>query len=163
GRRFPDKEWVPLPKYSANTGDRVLVGKFLYDLPWNSPDRNRLNVVVFKYPLEPQKKYTPMNYIKRLIGLPEETIAIYYGKSYVLRPEKGLRYDDANVPPLDRWRYDNMHINDLRARERWDRGEFKILRRPPEVVMAQRRIVYDNDHPIQAADYLRGVVPPRWS
>ena len=37
----------------------------------------RDDVVVFKYPDEPQKNYTPMNYIKRLIGLPGETIAIY--------------------------------------------------------------------------------------
>src|SRR5581483_6396056 len=78
GRRVETVEWVPLPEYSANTGDRVLVGKFLYDLPWNSPDRHRLNVVVFKYPEHPQKDHTPMNYIKRLIGLPGETIAIYY-------------------------------------------------------------------------------------
>jgi len=102
GRRVRGIAWVPLPQYSANTGDRVLVGKFLYDLPWNSPEKNRLNVVVFKYPERPQKDYTPMNYIKRLIGLPGETIAIYYGKIYVLSPEKGLRFDDSGVPPLER-------------------------------------------------------------
>jgi signal peptidase I len=156
GRR--EQVEVPdLDRFPPHTGDRVLVGKFLYDLPWTDPEKHRLNVVVFKYPREPQKGYTPMNYIKRLIGLPEETIAIYYGKIYVLDPKKGLRFDDSDVPPLDRWQYPNMHVNDPRAKERWDKGEFAILRRPPEVVMAMRRIVYDNDHPASdLKDY------PRW-
>src|SRR5262245_26834498 len=57
---------------ASRTGDRVLVAKFIYDLLGKQP--KRLDVVVFKYPKEPQKNYTPMNYIKRLIGLPEETI-----------------------------------------------------------------------------------------
>ena len=52
-------------------------------------------MVVFKYPEEPiGKDFTPMNYIKRLIGLPEETIGIFYGKIYVLSPDKGLRFND---------------------------------------------------------------------
>src|SRR5262249_23224121 len=72
-------------------------------------------------------------------------------------------FDDSDVPSLDRWQYRYMHVDDPRARERWDRKEFEILRKPPEVVMAQRRIVYDNDHPIQVPDYLKGVVPARWS
>jgi signal peptidase I len=163
GRRMESVEWVPLPQYSSNTGDRVLVGKFLYDLPWNSPDKHRLNVVVFKYPVEPQKKYTPMNYIKRLIGLPGETIAIYYGKLYVLPPEAGLRFDDSGVPPLERWRYENMHVSDPQAIDRFKRGEFHILRKPPEVLLAQRRIVYDADHPVQVPDFLKALVPARWS
>jgi signal peptidase I len=154
-RRVTRVVWVPTQK--SETGDRVLVGKFLYDLPWNSPEKNRLNVVVFKYPERPQKDYTPMNYIKRLIGLPGETIGIYYGKLYILPPDKGLRFDDSDVPELDRWQYRYMHVDDPRAKERWDKGEFGILRKPPDVVMAERRIVYDNDHP---ASDLKNF--PRW-
>jgi signal peptidase I len=149
-------QWVPTLK--AETGDRVLVGKFLYDLPWNSPEKHRLNVVVFKYPERPQKDYTPMNYIKRLIGLPGETIGIYYGKIFVLSPDKGLRYDDSAVPETDRWQYRYMHVDDPRAHDRWDKGEFGILRNPPEVVLAKRRIVYDNSHP--ASDLKDS---PRWT
>src|SRR5205807_2389436 len=69
------------PKWQ--TGDRVLVGKYFYDLGvegLNSPQRYQ--VVVFKYPKQPQKDYTPLNYIKRMIGLPGETIAIHYGNLY---------------------------------------------------------------------------------
>src|SRR5207248_8209657 len=125
---------------SWHTGDRVLVAKFLYDLNVLGMDTpKRHDVVVFKYPMEPQKGYTPMNYIKRLIGLPGETIAIYYGKLYVLRPERGLRFDDSDVPVLDRWQYRCMHVDDPRAHERWPK-EFEILRRPPEVVLAEHRI-----------------------
>src|SRR5215472_9201180 len=54
-----------------HTGDRVLVAKSVYDLkllPGDKPKRR--DVVVFKYPKEPQRAFTPMNYIKRLIGLP---------------------------------------------------------------------------------------------
>jgi signal peptidase I len=151
-----EKVEVPdLEKYNYHTGDRVLVGKFLYDLPWGSAEKHRLNVVVFKYPKEPQKGYTPMNYIKRLIGLPGETIGIYYGKIYILPPESGLSFDDSNVPELDRWQYEYMHVDAPQAIERWK--EFHILRKPPDVVLAQRRIVYDFDHP---AEDLKNW--PRW-
>jgi Signal peptidase, peptidase S26 len=103
-----------------------------------------------------KKDFTPTNYIKRLIGLPEETIAISYGKLYVLSPDKGLRFPDPGTDPKNLWKPEHMHISDEAALERWKRNEFQILRKPPEVIMAMRRIVYDNDHP--ATD----VTIPRW-
>jgi signal peptidase I len=100
------------PKFerpSPSTGDRVLVADFLYDLPGGGP--KRLDVVVFKYPGDssrdpfsggypvsgPQKQQSAMNYIKRLIGRPGETIGIWYGKLYYLpgdqlSPEKRSEY-----------------------------------------------------------------------
>src|SRR5207249_4703462 len=63
---------------SWHTGDRVLVAKSVYDLkilPGDKPKRR--DVVVFKFPKEPQRAFTPMNYIKRLIGLSGETVAIH--------------------------------------------------------------------------------------
>jgi signal peptidase I len=79
---------------SCSTGDRVLVAKSLYDTGLLPP--RRLDVVVFRYPKYPQSNYVATNYIKRLIGLPGETIGIYYGKLYVLpAPEGGEpRYQD---------------------------------------------------------------------
>jgi signal peptidase I len=54
-------------------GDRILVMKFPYDLPMlpgaGRPDR--WDVVVFKYPEKPE-----VNYIKRLVGLPDEDLRI---------------------------------------------------------------------------------------
>ncbi len=86
-----------------NSGDKVLVAKFLYDMLNRLP--NRLDVVVFKFPGDAQnerwpssgphnKNYVPLNYIKRLIGLPGETIAICGGKIYVLSAEAGPHYPE---------------------------------------------------------------------
>jgi signal peptidase I len=59
-------------------GDRILVLKYLYLFQ----DPSRWDVVVFKAPVE-QKKYDfGQNYIKRLIGRPNETIAIVDGDIY---------------------------------------------------------------------------------
>jgi len=153
---------------SWGSGDRVLVSKFPYDK--HHLDRlgrpDRFNVVVFKYPKEPQKGYVPMNYIKRLIGLPGETIAIYNGDLYVFDEEKfpgELKYDPANHArperPEDFWQIDYTYSNDAAAVSAFNNGKFKILRKPPEIMLAMRRLVYDNDH--QPADLI-GKAPPRW-
>jgi signal peptidase I len=63
-----------------SSGDRVLVGKFLYDTNVVPPER--YDVVVFKYPAAPVEKGTPKNYIKRLLGLPGELIAIFFGQLF---------------------------------------------------------------------------------
>jgi hypothetical protein len=54
----------PVDQTSYN-GDRILVNKFAYE--FNEP--KRWDVIVFKFPHQAQE-----NYIKRLIGLPEEKI-----------------------------------------------------------------------------------------
>lgn len=54
-------------------GDRILVNKFPYELG----DPDRWDVFVFKYPEKPGT-----NYIKRLVGLPGETIRIHGGDVY---------------------------------------------------------------------------------
>ncbi len=74
------------------SGDRIVVNKFAYQF-W---EPERWDVIVFKYPGNPKQ-----NYIKRLIGLPGETIQIYGGDVYrvvdgkrqILRkPAKKLRH-----------------------------------------------------------------------
>ncbi|MEX2288112.1 MAG: signal peptidase I, partial [Planctomycetaceae bacterium] len=85
-------------------GDRILVNKFPYELG----DPQRWNVVVFKYPEHPET-----NYIKRLIGLPGETIEIRRGDVY-RRHEDGqwklMRKDDPNKQKeLQILVYDNDH------------------------------------------------------
>ena len=64
-------------------GDRILVMMFPYDLPFlpGSSPPERWDVVVFRYPEEPE-----ISYIKRLVGLPGETIRITHGDIYVKRP-----------------------------------------------------------------------------
>jgi signal peptidase I len=162
---FPNSEKIDDPGW--NSGDRVLVAKFVYDLLGKAPDR--LDVVVFKYPGDhnfpatgPHKNHVPMNYIKRLIGLPGETIAIRGGKLYALDSEKGLHYDDYEKAKHDPdlmatlWQKDYMHCNDDEAIQRFKQGEFQIIRKSPDNILSMMRLVYDNDHPSTKN------LPPRW-
>ena len=57
-------------------GDRILVMKFPYDMPFlpGSSPPERWDVVVFRYPEDPE-----ISYIKRLIGLPGEEVRIWFG------------------------------------------------------------------------------------
>jgi signal peptidase I len=147
------------------TGDRVLVDKSLYDL---LEEPGRFDVVVFKYPEKPQKDQVPMNYIKRLVGQPGETIAIYGGDLY---RTTDLRYPH-RTPPSDpeelrQAKYDNdpdaqklfTEQLDLQFARKVENQGFEIVRKSPEKMLALRRIVNDND--FQATD-LRDH-PHRWS
>ena len=64
---------------STYPGDRILVNKYIYA----SQDPDRWDVVVFKFPGNGE-----MNYIKRLVGLPNETLQIYQGDIFT-RPAQG--------------------------------------------------------------------------
>ena len=58
------------PRVPLYSGDRILVLKFLYDFE----EPRRWDVIVFRNPNEPSQ-----NYIKRLVGLPGETLEIVRG------------------------------------------------------------------------------------
>ncbi len=150
-RQIDDPGW--------NSGDRVLVAKFVYDLLNKNPDR--LDVVVFKYPggsdfpqSGPHKNHVPMNYIKRLIGLPGETIGIRCGDLFYLSPDKGPQYDEYAKAKLDPdlmgtlWQKEHMHIDD--AADLLRKGQFQIIRKNPEKILSMMRLVFDNDHPSHA-------------
>lgn len=59
------------------SGDRIWVSK----VPYQFSDPRRFDVIVFRYPLEAETYY-----IKRLAGLPGETIKIFHGDLFVKRP-----------------------------------------------------------------------------
>lgn len=172
-------------KVDWRSGDRVLVGKFL-----GVDDRN--HVVVFKFPDAPQTGQVAQNYIKRLVGLPGETIAIYNGDLYVTR---SLAYDPGEKdeagqplyprPPrdLDLWRapysdqyhrrwaggdYRYAHAQaalDLFQKSQaagfTDPAGFQVVRKPDDLVMTMRRLVYDNDR--QSKKLAQEGAPPRWA
>ncbi len=79
------------PNDHSFSGDRIIVGKFCYDL--GQPER--WDVIVFKYPGN-----AVQNYIKRLIGLPGERVRLAGGNIYTRgldEPEDALRI--ARKPP----------------------------------------------------------------
>jgi signal peptidase I len=71
------------------SGDRIIVNKFAYELH----DPRRWEVIVFKFPGEAKQ-----NYIKRLIGLPNETIKIEGGNIYV-KAKDATEFTIARKPP----------------------------------------------------------------
>lgn len=154
----PESREVPDPGW--NSGDRVLVAKFVYDLLNKNPDR--LDVVVFKYPGDsnfpstgPHRNHVPMNYIKRCVGEPGETIAISGGDVYYLSAEEGPHYDDYAKAQHDPemmatlWQKQYMHIDDEKATGLFKQGRFQIIRKNPENILSMMRLVFDNDHPSQ--------------
>ncbi len=96
-------------------GDRILVLKALFDAPQWVPaslrEPKRWDVVVFKFPEDPQ-----VNYIKRLVVLPNEELKIRYGNIYTrLTGENEFRI--ARKPPhkqkvMRMLVYDNNHQPD---------------------------------------------------
>lgn len=83
--RCPNCEYRLSPeenqKEQVYSGDRILVNKFLYD--FNAPQR--WDVIVFKYPEDAKT-----NYIKRLIGLPGEQLAIRNGDIHTTKLVNGV-------------------------------------------------------------------------
>ncbi len=100
--------------YPSFTGDRILVGKF----PYQFSDPERWDVAVFRYP-----GGATTNYIKRIVGLPRETIRIRHGDLWVKSdgsdefsiarkaPEKIL----AVLQPV----YDNDHVLPKNIQQGW--------------------------------------------
>lgn len=88
-------------------GDRILVNKYVLD--FQKPER--WDVVVFKFPGDANT-----NYIKRLVGLPNESVRVYHGDLFI-----GRNDEDAQV----------AHV---------------IERKPADKVLAVRELVHDTDH-----------------
>ena len=86
-------------------GDRILVGKFVYEFG----EPQRWDVIVFKYPGD-----TKVNYIKRLVGLPGEEVQIRNGDIFV-RPagtDEPFRIarKGGKILPMLQLVHDNAHI-----------------------------------------------------
>lgn len=112
----------PQPSYS---GDRIIVNKFAYQIG----DPKRWDVIVFYYPEEAHD-----NFIKRLAGLPNETLRIRFGDVWTR--------NDKNAPG----------DNDAP-------GEFQIARKPPDKLLTMLQMVFDNDYMPSIAKY---GWPVRW-
>ncbi len=82
--RIPSPSMVP----TLDPDDRVLVARFWYH--FTSPARG--DIVVFKYPLD-----THVVFIKRVIGLPGDTLSLRDGQVYV----NGVRQNEPYVAKVD--------------------------------------------------------------
>ena len=79
------------PNQRSFNGDRILVSKFAYEIA----DPHRWDVIVFKYPGNAKQ-----NYIKRLVGLPNETLWIFHGDVYTrATPASQSEFRIARKPP----------------------------------------------------------------
>ncbi len=110
------KPQVANPAESSNqatfSGDRILVSKLAY--VWNKPQR--WDVIVFKFIQDAR-----LNYIKRCIGRPNETIRIRGGNIYVKQDKTETQKTNAS-----------------------NASAFEIARKPPHVMNAMLQILYDS-------------------
>jgi signal peptidase I len=97
---------MPLADLETFKGDRILVDKSAYEIA----EPQRWDVPVFKFPGAAKH-----NYIKRLVGLPNETVVIEHGDVHT---------GPNPLPP---------------------NGQTTIERKPPSKVRALLQMVYDND------------------
>ena len=110
---------------SAN-GDRIIVSKFAYAL--REPER--WDVFVFRFPGNASR-----NYIKRLVGLPGETLKLHRG---------------------DIFRAGQVAKNETEARGL----DYTIVRKPPRKALAMAQLVHDNTY--QAEQLTGSGWPHRW-
>ncbi len=101
-------------QFPSFKGDRILVGKF----PYNFNEPQRWDVVVFKFPIRAHQ-----NFIKRLVGLPNETIRIVHGDIYV-KQDGEQDFTIARKPPdkllaMLQTVYDNDYASVAMAEKGW--------------------------------------------
>lgn len=102
-------EAVHKAKVPLHSGDRILVLKYLYVLL----EPRRYDVVVFKNPTNPSQ-----NYIKRLIGLPGEQVAIVDGDVFTRKASeeaKGAGGSEKNIWAQAGWRIARKSALEQRA------------------------------------------------
>jgi signal peptidase I len=80
------------PSMNPTFGDRQYL--IVDEISYRFEDPSRGDVIVFKYPGNPK-----LYYIKRIIGLPNETVSVKSGKVTILNKEnpEGIELDDSYV------------------------------------------------------------------
>ena len=100
-------------------GDRILVSKFAYTIS----EPKRWDVIVFKFPGNPKQ-----NYIKRLVGLPNETLSIQHGDIFARpvgsnAPDGIVRKPPEKLLAMQQHVYDTAHqsqvLIDAKYPSRW--------------------------------------------
>lgn len=140
---------------AADSGDRILVQKWMFDLPGNRLAAERWDVVVFK---DPRDGVT--NFIKRLIGMPGEVLVILDGDIYAAPLDVIEKEDPDLIAEMEDLRREVYEIRAGRRdeqqaraiRERYREANLRLIpfleiqRKTPK---AQRPLwfnVYNHDH-----------------
>jgi signal peptidase I len=99
---FHDREFLIVNRFAYCPGIHVeipVVNLSLLDKTWCARTPNRGDVIIFRYPRDPSR-----DFIKRVIGLPGETVEVISGEVYIngeLMPEPfGPNPGSYNAPPL---------------------------------------------------------------
>ncbi len=105
---------APIGESPSFKGDRILVMKFPYELPFlpGSGGPRRWDVVVFHFPEHPEQ-----NYIKRLVGLSDEELKILHGDIFTRRRGSDDPFEIARKP-ISRMRAMAIVVNDDTHRAR---------------------------------------------
>lgn len=147
------------------TGDRILVSKLAFDLR----ELRRFDVSVFRSPADPK-----INFIKRIVGFPNECLRVQYGDLFVQKIDESDRKNgvvssnDGGVeennqnwsPDVDLGTIGDFHASDV-SHEVSDGSDFIIQRKDYEYLRQIMQVVYDADYSVPVFEKLGW--PSRWS
>lgn len=125
-----ENDVLELPAFK---GDRIIVSKF----PYEFGDPQRWDVPVFKYPERPTT-----NYIKRLVGLPNETVVIKRGDVYRREDDRSLsilRKEPYKQKVLQIPVYHNDHQEKALHQKGWPKRWAAVEKGKREVAEAQKK------------------------
>lgn len=151
-------------KLNAEKGDRILVLKWPFDFGGDMMDPKRWDVTVFK---DPSDGVT--NFIKRLVGLPNEMLMILDGDVYIAPLDE---LDESTLAAVNKQRHDKYLFRSkqqpnnqrslaslsIQIQQKLDQ-KFTVARKSVEAQNALWYVVYDHDHIPQNLDPNQ----PRWT
>ncbi len=138
--KIPTGSMIP----TIEIGDHVFVNKLAYDLkvPFTKLSLSRLSepqrgdVIVFEYPLN-----TSVNYVKRLIGVPGDTIEIFNG-FVKINNQITLKFKD----DLDHY-IENLYThNNFSYQEKMGNSEYTVNRIPSKLHPLHQKYLIPKDH-----------------
>lgn len=146
------------------TGDRILVSKMTFD----QRELARWDVSVFRSPGDPK-----INFIKRIVGLPNENLRVQYGDLFVQKIEPVISSEDVNsyTEPgtSSQWSPD-VNLDQAEGLNERSRSNLTVVESSEPFTIARKdykylrqilQVVHDNDY---VADKLRKVGwPDRWT
>jgi signal peptidase I len=86
---------------SLHNGEFVVINRLAYR--WNDPDRGE--IIVFRFPLDPERRF-----IKRIIGLPGDTVAVREGQVFVNNTALDEPYVSAPPHYDGTWTIEEGHV-----------------------------------------------------